>query len=80
LWRGERVLVVDDERHIVRLIQVNLKRQGYDVTCALGGSEAIERLERERFEVVILDLHMPPVGGCEVLRWVRGGEHGETFV
>ena len=71
---GKRVLVADDERHLVRLIQVHLQRQGYEVTCAFDGREAIARLERQPFDRAILDLMMPYVGGQEVLEWIRTHE------
>lgn len=69
---GKRILVCDDEPHIVRLIEINLKRQGWDVQCARSGEEAVGLLERRPFDLAILDLHMPGVmGGCEVLEWIR---------
>ncbi len=75
------VLVVDDEQHIVRLIESNLKRQGYEVSCAYGGKEAILALECRPFDLVILDFYMPAVSGCEVLRWIRTHEISKgTFV
>lgn len=72
--QGKRVLVCDDERHIVRLLQVNLQRQGYGVTCAYGGREAIERLEREEFDIAVIDREMPDVDGPMVLAWIRAHE------
>lgn len=81
-FSGRRVLVCNDERHIVRLIQVNLQRQGYEVACACSGEEAVAMLERQAFDLVILDLHMPGrMGGCEVLAWIRTNEtRKDTFV
>lgn len=64
-----RVLVVDDERHIVRLIRVNLQRQGHAVTCAQGGREAIRLLEREAFDLAVIDGEM-----AELLAWIRGNK------
>ncbi|MGV3616958.1 MAG: hypothetical protein ACO1SV_16650 [Fimbriimonas sp.] len=48
---NQRILVCDDEWHIVRLLQLNLERQGHKVTRAYGGREAIDLLSREAFEV-----------------------------
>ena len=66
-----RVLVCDDERHIVRLIQVNLERQGYEVTAVLSGEAAIAQMEASEFELVILDDEMPGVTGGQVLQWIE---------
>ena len=65
------VLVCDDEPHIVRLIQVNLERMGYDVVTAPDGREAIRILKTLRPALVMLDVMMPYVDGYEVLRVIR---------
>lgn len=54
-----KILVVDDERHIVRLIQVNLERQGYNVVTAHDGKEALEKVASEKPDLVVLDVMMP---------------------
>lgn len=66
-----RILVCDDERHIVRLLQLNMERQGHTVACAYDGGEAITVLEAGEFDVAILDLVMPIHDGLEVLAWIR---------
>ncbi len=68
---GERILVVDDERHIVRLVQVNLERAGYKIVTAFDGREALEKVESEHPDLVILDVMMPYVDGFEVLQTLR---------
>lgn len=70
-----KILVCDDERHIVRLIQVNLERQGHAVTCTYNGIEAIDRLGRESYDLVLLDVVMPLIDGFEVLRFIRRQPH-----
>lgn len=78
---GRRVLVCDDERHIARLIQVNLERQGYTVVCAYDGAQALKQLEelddfgRPRFDLVVLDVMMPIMDGFDVLKWIRTTEY-----
>jgi two-component system alkaline phosphatase synthesis response regulator PhoP len=67
----KKILVVDDERHIVRLIQVNLERQGYNVVTAHDGKEALEKVASERPDLVVLDVMMPYMDGFEVLRNLR---------
>ena len=67
----KRILVVDDERHIVRLIQVNLERNGYEVVVAFGGRQAIEILSKQSFDRAIVDYRMPDVNGYQVLEFIR---------
>ena len=66
-----KVLAVDDERHIVRLVQINLKGAGYDVVTALDGYEALEKIEQERPDLLIMDVIMPYMSGLEVLERLR---------
>ncbi len=66
-----KVLVCDDERHIVRLIQVNLERQGYNVVTAFDGKEGLEKIRTEKPNVVVLDVMMPYMDGFEVLKTIR---------
>ena len=67
----KRVLVAEDERHIARLVQVNLEKQGFDVTLASDGTEAVDLLEHEHFDLAVLDQIMPRKTGYEVLEWIR---------
>lgn len=66
-----RVLVVDDDATTRRAFSLRLRAQGYDVELAAGGPDALERLAAETFDVVLLDLRMPGLGGLDVLRLVR---------
>lgn len=66
-----KVLVCDDERHIVRLIQVNLERQGYNVVTAFDGKEGLEKIRSEKPNLVVLDVMMPYMDGFEVLKALR---------
>ena len=63
-----KILAVDDERHIVRLIQVNLERSGYQVVTAFDGAEALKKVEAERPDLIVLDVMMPKMDGFEVLK------------
>ncbi|MBZ0160803.1 MAG: sigma-54 dependent transcriptional regulator, partial [bacterium] len=67
-----RALVVDDERPIRLLMEKELPRAGYTVTCVGSGEEALEQLRAREFDVVLLDLKMPGIGGMETLRRIRG--------
>ena len=66
-----KILVCDDERHIVRLIQVNLERQGWEVVTAFDGKEGLEKIKTEKPNLVVLDVMMPYMDGFEVLKSLR---------
>lgn len=68
---AKKILTVDDERHIVRLVQLNLERDGYDVVTAFDGVQALEKVESERPDMVILDVMMPYKDGFEVLMTLK---------
>ncbi len=65
---AKKILVVDDERHIVRLVEVNLARAGYDVVSAYDGVEALEKVKSEKPDMIVLDVMMPRMDGFEVLK------------
>lgn len=67
----KKILAVDDERHIVRLIQVNLERAGYEVVTAYDGREALKKIDEERPDMVVLDVMMPYMDGFETLKQIR---------
>ena len=69
------VLVVDDEPHVGRIIQMKLEQGPFRVTLAYDGIEALEALDREAdLRMVLLDLMMPHVSGLEVLARMRADE------
>ncbi len=67
----KKILAVDDERHIVRLVQVNLERAGYQVVTAFDGKDALEKVASEQPDLVVLDVMMPYMDGFEVLQNLR---------
>ncbi len=66
-----RILLVDDEQSIQTLLSYPLRKDGYHVTSALDGNEALQRFEEGRFDLVILDLMLPRLDGVEVCRQLR---------
>lgn len=71
-----RILVVDDEADISTVLSVTLRRAGFEVQTAGDGIEAIEAIQREPPDLVILDVMMPRADGLETLKRIR--EHGPT--
>jgi two-component system, OmpR family, response regulator len=66
-----RILLVDDEQSIQTLLSYPLRKDGYHVTAALDGREALERFGESRFDLVILDVMLPKLDGVEVCRQMR---------
>jgi DNA-binding NtrC family response regulator len=76
-----RVLVVDDERPTRLLMEKELPRAGYTVMTAESGEEALEKARAQDFDVILLDLKMPGIGGMEALRRIRdAGASGEVVI
>jgi two-component system, OmpR family, response regulator len=66
-----RILLVDDEQSVQTLLSYPLRKDGYHVTSALDGREALERFKEARFDLVVLDLMLPRLNGVEVCRQLR---------
>lgn len=70
--RNGRILVVDDELTLLRLLNINLKKHGYDVSLANGGKKALDILEKDSdFDLILLDVMMPDITGYQVCRIIR---------
>jgi DNA-binding response OmpR family regulator len=68
---GEHILVVDDEPSVVEVVGLYLEREGYRVSVARDGNEALDAVRRERPDLVVLDLMMPGIDGLDVTRRLR---------
>jgi two-component system KDP operon response regulator KdpE len=66
-----RILVVDDEPQIRRVMRTTLVARGYMVSTARNGEEALQKVRDERFDLVLLDINMPGIGGMEACRIIR---------
>jgi len=66
-----RVLVVDDEAGIRKVVRDSLEREGHEVTTCVDGKEALERLEDEEYDLIVTDLSMPRTDGLELVREAR---------
>jgi len=69
-----RILVVDAERHIVRLAQTNLGRAGYHVITSSSGKKALAKAESEKPDIIVLGAIPPPVDAAELLKRLRAHE------
>jgi len=76
--KKNRILVVDDERGLVKLIRLNLEHDGFEVFEANNGAQAMDRLRAVLPDLVLLDVMMPDLDGFQVLRMIR--EIGSTPV
>jgi DNA-binding response OmpR family regulator len=66
-----RILLVDDELSVQKLLAYPLRKEGYDVIPALDGREALERLRDNNFDLVVLDVMLPRMDGFDVCRAIR---------
>ena len=66
-----RVLVVDDEKLIVKGIRFSLEQDGFEVDCAYDGEEAIEKAKATEYDMVLLDVMLPKRDGIEVCQAIR---------
>ncbi len=76
----KKVLIVDDEPHILRSLGFVLKKAGYGVLEARSGAEALDVMQQERPELVFLDIMMPELDGYEVCRRIKSRHDLATYV
>jgi two-component system phosphate regulon response regulator PhoB len=66
-----RILIVDDEEDILELVRFNLSKEGYDTTCVESGEKALKCAQKERFDLMVLDLMLPGLDGLEVTQMLK---------
>jgi DNA-binding response OmpR family regulator len=69
--RTARILLVDDEQPVQKLLSFPLEKDGYEVVAAFDGQEALSTFDRQQFDLVVLDIMLPKVDGLEVCRQLR---------
>ncbi|MEE9193558.1 MAG: sigma-54 dependent transcriptional regulator [Thermodesulfobacteriota bacterium] len=74
------VLVVDDEPGMREFLEIMLTKEGYEVSIASNGEEAIEKIGKESFDLAIVDIQMPGINGIEVLRNTREKNYNTTII
>lgn len=67
-----RILIVDDDPHIRRVMRTTLVAQGYEVADARAAEEAIDKIRGKTYDLVLLDMNLPGMGGLEACREIRG--------
>lgn len=66
-----KILIVEDEAPISNLIRLSLTKEGYRCTCAFDGVEAADYLEKNRYDLIILDVMLPEIDGFELMDYIR---------
>lgn len=69
-----KILIIEDDRDIVEMVEFNLKEEGYETISALNGQRGIESAKRERPDLIILDLMLPIIDGFEVCRTLKNNQ------
>ena len=76
-WKGKEgrqmlnVLIVEDEQAIANLIYINLSDEGYRCTCAFDGKQGADLIEKESYDLILLDIMLPEIDGYELLEYVK---------
>jgi CheY-like chemotaxis protein len=71
---AKKVLIVDDDPDITKVISFRVKKAGYDTETAQNGQEALDKLKKEKFDLVLLDIKMPVMDGYEFCKIVNADE------
>ena len=69
-----RILIVEDEPNIVESLSFILRRAGFEVDTVTDGAEALDRVRRQAFEVLVLDIMLPGMNGLDVLKAIRSDQ------
>ena len=76
---GKRVLIVDDEVHIVHVVAIKLRNNGYEVISADNGAEAFELACKEKPDIIVSDFQMPVMSGLELIEKLRNCNETEDI-
>ena len=68
---GQRILVVEDDKHISKLVKYNLEKAGFECTVTITGEEAFEVLDKEPIELIILDIMLPKMDGFQACKQIK---------
>ncbi len=74
-----RVLVVDDDRQIRKMLEMSLRLEGIEVEAVADGASALQALERNQPDLILLDIMMPVLNGYAVMKHLREGQHARRI-
>ncbi|MEK9155886.1 MAG: response regulator [Patescibacteria group bacterium] len=69
-----KILIVDDDMILREMYEARLKEEGYEISVASDGEEAIQKVEKEQPDLIILDIMMPKINGIDVMRKIRSND------
>ena len=75
----KKILVIDDEPDLVELVSYNLKKEGFTISSASTGEDALEKVRKGEYNLIILDLMLPGIQGVELCRMLRNNPKTETI-
>lgn len=75
-----KILIVEDEESISNLIKMNLTRAGYSCKCAFDGQEAADIIEKEHFDLILLDIMLPKINGYELIEYIKDENIAIIFI
>ena len=67
----QKILIVEDEEGIANLIKINLTEEGYQCTCAYDGKSGADHIEKEAYDLILLDIMLPEIDGYELLEYIK---------
>ena len=67
----QKILIVEDEEAIANLIKINLTVEGYQCTCAYDGKSGADHIEKEAYDLILLDIMLPEIDGYELLEYIK---------
>ncbi|MCS7203579.1 MAG: response regulator transcription factor [Thermodesulfovibrio sp.] len=68
---NKKILIVEDEKEIAEIIAYNLRKENFDVSIAFDGEEALEKIRKNSYDLVILDLMLPKIDGLDICKIIR---------
>lgn len=75
-----RILIVEDEKPISNMIRLSLTKEGFACTCAYDGAEAVDLLDQNQYDLILLDVMLPNIDGFELMEYIRPLEIPVIFI